>query len=90
MAAIPAARISKVFDSGARAERVCFYIVKNVDTADVVDLSAEFAEIKVGTFVAAGVLATIGTVGTTVGAATLTLATMADDTIFLTVLGNPA
>lgn len=90
MAAIPASRVTKLYDSGSYAERTVLYLVKNVDTADTVDLSSDFSEIKAGSFLASGGLATIGTVGTTVTAATLTLATMADDAIFLLVVGSPA
>jgi len=72
------------------AERAVLYRVRNVDTADTIDVSGKFSEVKAASFIAAGVLNSVGTVGISGTTLTLTLATMADDAIFLLVVGPAA
>jgi hypothetical protein len=89
MAAIAASQVTVLKEEGD-AERAVLYRVRNVDTADTWDCSVKFNEVKAATFIAAGVLSTVGTVTIAGTVLTLTLATMADDAIYLLVVGSAA
>lgn len=87
MAAITA--VTPTYDSGSSTgERVCLYLLKNVDTADTYVCSAQFGEVKAAAFVPSGVLTSVGTVSASGTTLTLTLATMTDDNLYLLVIGN--
>lgn len=76
-----------VYSEGA-GERVVLYRLGNVNTGDTFSCSAEFAELKAAVFVPAGALGT-GVVGAIAGTTvTLTLATMANDHVYLLVIGQ--
>lgn len=87
MALVPVTRATILTQDG-RAERAVLYLIKNVDTADTYDCANEFNEVKAATFIAAGDLATVGTVAAAGTVLTFTNATMADDNIYLLVVGQ--
>lgn len=89
MAAIAASQVT-VLKTEGDAERAVLYRIRNVDTADTYDVAAKFSEVKAASFIAAGVLSSVGTASAAATILTLTLATMADDTIYLLVVGQAA
>lgn len=81
--------ISNSSDLGV-GERILVLRIRNVTTADTIDVGTWFSKVKSATFLPSGVLATIG-VATPAGTVlTLTLASVANDTIILTVIGESA
>lgn len=87
MAVIAEANVEVLHDEG-EGERIVLYRLRNVDSADTYNVNGKFTEVKAATFVPSGVLTgptTPGVAGTTL---TFTLATMADDTIYLLVMGQ--
>lgn len=89
MAVIQSSQVTVLKEEGD-AERTVLYRIRNVDTADTWDVVAKFNEVKAATFVVAGVLSAVGAVSVVGTVLTLTLATMADDTIYLLVIGQAA
>lgn len=71
-------------------ERIMVFRIRNVTTADTIDVATYFSKVKSATFLPSGILATIG-VGSPAGTViTLTLASLANDTVILTVVGESA
>lgn len=69
---------------------VVLYRIRKVDTADTLDVSGKFALAEIATAISASdtaLLVVTGTPGTTL---TLTLAGVADDTVYLLVYGQAA
>ena len=89
MAAIASNAVAVLYEHG-ELERYVLYRVRNVDTADTIDVSGKFNEVKAASFIAAGVLSSVGTVTVSGTVLTLTLASMADDDIVLLVVGQAA
>ena len=88
MAAIGSDRVTVLWDEGA-GQRWTVYKVRNINTADTLDVSNRFAgTVEVATFLS-GASTTVGTVtSTTAGVLTLTLAGSTTATIYLTARGE--
>ena len=90
MPAIGSANVKLLWSEGG-GERTAVYRVHNVTTADTLDLSASFRKIKAAVWVPAGA-PTQGVVGALSGTpatvVTLTLTGLANDTVYLLVIGE--
>jgi hypothetical protein len=93
MAVVVASQVQVLFNNtsdAALGERVVLFRIRNVTTADTFDVAAWFARVKAATFLPSGILTTTG-VGTPAGTVlTLTLASVANDPIYLLVTGPAA
>lgn len=76
-----------ILDVGG-AERFCVFQLTNVDSGDTVDLSAYFKKIKISHFMAGGALNTQAAGTPAAAVITMTLSSLSDDTVYLSVLGS--
>jgi hypothetical protein len=87
MAAIGTNQVTVLYDDGS-ASRWTMYQLRNVTTADTLDVSNRFAIVEVATFIT-GQATGIGVItSTTAGIVTLTATGLAAGTVFLTVRGQ--
>lgn len=84
--AVVTANATVVYEEGLGQKQV-LYRIRNVDSADTIDVAGKFASVQVAPFTASkqGTTAAAGIAGTVL---TLTLASMADDTVYLLVQGQ--
>lgn len=90
MAAVQTAQVYVSADEGA-AERIVLYRIRNVTSGDTFDVSGKFARVTAASFITAGsrsdVVTAAGVAGTVL---TLTLAGLANDTVYCLVKGESA
>lgn len=83
------ANLQNLYEEGL-GPKIVLYRVRNVDTADTVSVSAEFVSTEVAIAFSASDKAEVVVTGEPATTLTLTLAGVADDTVYLLVYGQAA